>query len=103
MCQINSLAAPRAENCSARTLRAVFALLRTQVCRGDAGVHTNVNAARTSACATSIRYSTARIAGGLDTPPIVITMGTVGGGEKRFGTCTLIWKTPDTDPGAEPA
>ena len=55
-------------------------------------------------CVThQIRYSTARIAGGPDIPPIVITMETVGGGEKKLGTCTLIWKMPETDPGAEPA
>ncbi len=37
-------------------LRAVFALLRTLVCEVDPGVHTSVNAARRSACATSIRH-----------------------------------------------
>jgi hypothetical protein len=36
-------------------LRAVFALLRTQGCRNNhQGVHTSVNAARMSACATII-------------------------------------------------
>jgi len=36
----------------ARTLRAVFALMRTCFYSGSEGVHTSVNAARTSACAT---------------------------------------------------
>ena len=37
-------------------LGAVFALLRTLVCEVDPGVHTSVNAARRSACATSIHH-----------------------------------------------
>jgi hypothetical protein len=44
-------------------LRAVFALLRTLVSRKAAGVHTSVNAARTSARATSIRLDRQTLGG----------------------------------------